>query len=99
MSTITIPSHLEPILELIQRAFPYGIDPDAYLSLLTLLEPELSDRNLALVIASLTNKEYSLVLNDIYHVKSHPSNNLEQIEAIRSLLNDNGFQTWLDQGE
>jgi hypothetical protein len=97
MSTITIPSHLEPTRELIQRAFPYGLERDAYLPLLTLLEPELSDRNLAIVIASLTSKEYSLVLNDIYHVKSHPSDNLEQIEAIRSLLNENGFQTWLEQ--
>jgi hypothetical protein len=98
MSTITIPSHLEPTLKLIQRAFSYGIDNDAYLPLLTLLEPELSDRNLAIVVASLTNKEYTQVLNDIYYVKSHPPNNPEQIEAVRSRLNENGFHNWLEQG-
>lgn len=97
MSTITIPSHLEPTRELIQSAFSCGIDNNAYLPLLTLLEPELSDRNLAIVIASLTNKEYFQVLNDIYHVKTHPSDNPEQIEAVRSRLNENGYQTWLEQ--
>jgi antitoxin component HigA of HigAB toxin-antitoxin module len=97
MSTITLPSYLESTRDLIQRTFPYGIDNDAYLPLLTLLEPELSDRNLAIVIASLTNKEYSQVLNDIYHVKSHPLNNPEQIEVVRSLLDENGLTTWLEQ--
>ncbi len=51
------------------RAFPHGIQSDVYFPLLTILEPELSDRHLASVIAALTDKEYSQVLNDIYHEK------------------------------
>jgi hypothetical protein len=34
----------------------------------------------------------------IYQIQSHPLNNPEQIEAVRSRLDENGFHDWLEQG-
>ncbi|MGK7937030.1 MAG: DUF3349 domain-containing protein [Xenococcaceae cyanobacterium] len=97
MQITTITPYLKTTRELIQRAFPHGIQSDVYFPLLNILEPSLSDRNLALVIASLTDKEYSQVLNDIYQVKSHPHNNSELLQSVQSQLNASGYQDWLDQ--
>lgn len=93
----TITPYLQTTKELIQRAFPRGIQPDVYFSLLTILEPSLSDRHLALIIANLTDKEYSQVLNDIYQIKSHPLNNSELLQSVQSQLNASGYQDWLEQ--
>ena len=90
--------------EILAKAFPDGIGDDLYLPLLTILEPELSDRNLASVIATVTGKEYPQVLNDIYKVKSEPFKDdilLAQTRsrlasAKASLLDACGYQQWLE---
>ena len=82
--------------KLIQRAFPDGIKEKWYLPLLTILEPEFSDRNLASVIATVSGKEYPQVLNDIYKVKSEPFKDITLLDEMRSLLNDSGYQQWLE---
>lgn len=93
----TITPYLQTTKELIQRAFPHGIQSDVYFPLLTILEPSLSDRHLASVISSLTNKDYSQVLNDIYQVKSHPHHNSKLLQSVQSQLNASGYQDWLEQ--
>lgn len=97
MQTTTITPYLQTTQELIQCAFPHGIHSDLYFPLLTILEPELSDRNLALVIANLTDKDYPQVLNDIYQVKSHPLINSELFQSVQTQLNASGYQDWLEQ--
>ncbi len=82
--------------ELITKAFPDGIEAKFYLPLLTILEPELSDRNLASVIATVTGKEYSQVLNDIYKVKSEPFEDDLLLTETKSLLDACGYQQWLE---
>ncbi len=99
-------TYLKTTQELILRAFPHGIQSDVYFPLLTILEPSLSglakrgseaDRNLALVIASLTDKEYSQVLNDIYQVKSHLRLNPQLLQSVQVQLDACGYQEWLEQ--
>jgi hypothetical protein len=99
MQTKTIPVTLQSIQKLLVNAFPTGVPSEQYIPLLTILEPELSDRNLALVIANITNKDYSEVLNDIYKLKSHQNQEQDTklIESVRSLLDTHGYQTWLEQ--
>lgn len=97
MHTTTTTPYLKTTQKLLQCAFPDGIHPQFYLPLLTILEPELSDRNLALVIANLTAKDYPQVLNDIYQVKSHPLNNPELLQSVQSQLDACGYQDWLEQ--
>ena len=96
MHTTTIPSYLKTIQDLLQLAFPNGVRSSFYFPLLTILEPEISDRNLAQIIVNVTNKDYSLVLNDIYRVKSNPFDDPELIQSVRSLLDAHGYQTWLE---
>ncbi|MDB9487714.1 hypothetical protein PN492_14355, partial [Dolichospermum circinale CS-537/01] len=60
---ITISPHLQSTYKLIQCAFPKGIEPQNYLPLLALLSEEMSDRNLAEVVAYYSGKDYSVVLN------------------------------------
>ena len=97
MPITTITPYLQTTQELIQRAFPHGIQSDVYFPLLTILEPELSDRNLASVIAALTDKEYSQVLNDIYQVKSHPQLNPQLLQSVQAQLDASGYQDWLEE--
>ena len=93
----TITPYLKTTKELLRRAFPHGIQSDVYFPLLTILEPELSDRNLASVIAALTDQEYSQVLNDIYQVKSHPLNNPPLLQSVQAQLDACGYQDWLHE--
>ncbi|HEY9802434.1 MAG TPA: hypothetical protein V6D25_18880 [Leptolyngbyaceae cyanobacterium] len=54
--------------KLIKCALHNGIKAEDYETLLALLSEEMSDRNLAEVIAYYVAKEYSVVLNDVYRV-------------------------------
>ncbi|BAT51892.1 hypothetical protein NOS3756_08230 [Nostoc sp. NIES-3756] len=78
----TIPPHLQSAYELIQCAFPNGIEAEDYEPLLALLSEEMSGRNLAEVIACYLGKEYSMVLNDVYRVQSI---NIPKADAVANL--------------
>ncbi len=95
MQSTTI-SFLKSTEELLTKAFPDGIEDELYLTVLTIIEPELSDRNLALVISNITEKKYPQVLNDIYKVKSQPIKDIILLNIVQSLLHNAGFQDWLN---
>jgi hypothetical protein len=64
----TIPAHLVSTYQLLQCAFPQGIEAQEYFPLLSILHEEMSDRSLAQVMSEFTGKEYPAVLNDVYRV-------------------------------
>lgn len=66
----SIAPHLLSTYRLIKYAFSDGIESEAYLPLLALLSDEMSDRNLAELVAHYTGKDYGVVLNDVYRVRS-----------------------------
>ncbi len=80
--------------QLIQSAFPQGIDDQSYAALLALLGEEMSDRTLAQVVADCTGKEYAVVLNDIYSVANQtvPS---PVLSAVKQRLQRHGYDNWL----
>lgn len=82
--------------QMIKCAFPNGIESSAYLVLLAILYDELSDRNLAEVIAYYTGKDYAVVLNDIYRVQSTDVSG-EAIAKIKSRLLSCGYENWLKE--
>ncbi len=92
----TIALHLKSIYELINRAFPQGISIESYFPLLTLLEPQMSDRNLAETIAYYKKIDYSEVLNDIYAVKSTSIPSTEAINKVKTRLQACGCEEWLN---
>ena len=95
---ITISSHLQSTYKLIQCAFPKGIEPQNYLPLLALLSEEMSDRNLAEVVAYYSGKDYSVVLNDVYRVQSIDLPTSEAIANLKKRLLICGYEQWLEEG-
>ena len=91
----TIPAHLASTYQLIQRAFPQGIDEQIYLPLLKILYEHMSDRSLAQVIAEYTEKDYYGVLNDVYRVGSIDAFSSEIIEFVKQKLISCGYEKWL----
>jgi hypothetical protein len=98
MMQITISSHLQSTYKLIQCAFLKGIEPQNYLPLLALLSEEMSDRNLAEVVAYYSGKDYSLVLNDVYRVQSIDIPTSEAIANLKKRLLICGYEQWLEEG-
>lgn len=97
MPIIDIEAHLLSTYELIECAFPNNIDSKSYFPLLALLYEELSDRNLAKVIAKYTGKDYHIVLNDIYGIASTDIPSQESIEKVKQKLLPCGYQEWLEE--
>jgi hypothetical protein len=95
---ITISPHLQSTYKLIQCAFPKGIEPQNYLPLLALLSEEMSDRNLAEVVAYYSGKDYSLVLNDVYRVQSIDVPAPEAIANLKERLLICSYEQWLEEG-
>ena len=92
-----IAPYLKSTCELIQRAFPKGIDSAHYFPLLALLNEEISDRNLAEAIAYCTEKPYPVVLNDIYAVRSTHSPASDAIALVKEHLLEYGYDRWLEE--
>jgi hypothetical protein len=95
----TIPSHLVSTYQLLQCAFPQGIEPQEYFPLLSILYEQMSDRTLAQVISELTGKEYSIVLNDIYRVGSStlPTEVETARPGVQQKLMHCNYETWLTE--
>jgi hypothetical protein len=95
---VTIAPHLQSTYQLIKSAFPNGIESQVYLPLLALLYDEMSDRNLAEVLAYYTGKDYGVVLNDVYRVKSTDIPIAEAITKVKQRLLACGYEDWLEKG-
>lgn len=94
----TIPPYLKSTYKLISCAFADGIEPEEYLALLAILDDELSDRNLAEVVAYCTGKDYRVVLNDVYSVNSTNLPKPEAILGVKQRLILCGYESWLKEG-
>jgi hypothetical protein len=91
----TIPAHLASTYQLIQCAFPQGIDEHKCLPMLSILYKNMSDRSLAQVIADYTGKDYHIVLNDIYRVGSMTTFSSEIIDSVKQKLMSCNYEQWL----
>jgi diketogulonate reductase-like aldo/keto reductase len=93
----TIAPYLLSTYQMIKRAFPNGIEPEAYLPLLAILDDELSDRNLAQIMAHYTGKDYATVLNDVYRITSTAIPIPEAIAKVKQRLLVCGYEEWLHE--
>ncbi|MEH2251649.1 DUF3349 domain-containing protein [Nostoc sp.] len=91
----TIPAHLASTYQLIQCAFPQGIDEQRYLPLLSILYKNMSDRSLAQVVAEYTGKDYHFVLNDVYRVGSMTNFSSEIMDSVKQKLMSCNYEKWL----
>lgn len=91
----TIPAHLASTYQLLQCAFPQGIDDQDYLPLLSILYEQMSDRSLVQAIAEFTGKEYHIVLNDVYHIGAIAAFSAEVTDPIKQKLIHCDYEKWL----
>src|SRR5689334_16883250 len=91
----TIPAYLASTYNLIECAFPEGIDEQRYWALLSILYKNMSDRSLAQVIAEYTGKDYYVVLNDVYRVGSMTDFSSEVIDSVKQKLMNCDYEKWL----
>ena len=89
----TIAPYLLSTYKLIERAFPEGVKEEDYRPLLVLLYEQMSDRNLAEVVAHYTGKDYHIVLNDVYGVQSMDV----PISKVKERLLACGYDDWLQE--
>lgn len=93
----TISAHLVSTYQLIQCAFPQGIEEHNYFPLLSLLCEHMSDRSLAQVIAEYTGKNFYVVLNQVYQVREMETFSANVNESIIKKLMDCGYDKWLSK--
>ncbi|ALF52363.1 MAG: DUF3349 domain-containing protein [Nostoc sp. TH1S01] len=93
----TISPHLVSTYQLLQCAFPQGIEDRQYLPLLSILYEHLSDRSLAQVVAEYTGKNYYVVLNDVYRVGTMETFSSEVIDSIKQILMNCNYEKWLSE--
>ena len=72
----------------------------SYNSIVVVFHDHLSNRNLAILIASL----YQAEENDIYFeidkiISNYHFQDIDEIRKVKELLNDNKFQDWVDSDE
>jgi hypothetical protein len=94
---VSVAPYLLSTYKLIRCAFPHGIDSESYFPLLALLDEHMSHRCLAQVIAQYTGKDYYLVLNDVYGVKSTHEPCSTAIAKVRARLLACGYSEWLEE--
>jgi predicted RNase H-like HicB family nuclease len=90
-----IPDSLFSTLTLLKSAYPFGIPSKAYLPLLRLLYEDMSDRNLAWVVGKLIGKADTQVLNDIYKAATLVEFKAPEVEHVRTVLAQHGYERWL----
>ena len=89
----TVPAHLKSTVEMIELAFPDGVNREQYFSLLHLLYDYMCDENLSIVMSYITGESTAVVANDIYGVKQREVNN-DSILAVKDKLVKAGFASW-----
>jgi hypothetical protein len=93
-TTSSWPTHLQTTVQLLRAGFPKGMSNEAYLPLLALLGTNLSDRNLADVMAHVFSLDRARVLHDIYRSRSTDAPSAETIEKVRQRLLPHGYVRW-----
>lgn len=91
---------LKTSFELLNRAFPDGIRDDEYLSVLTMLYPHMSDRNLAALVSEFTGRNHWRVLNDVFGVGGRIADGASDVDdSVRKRLVDAGYDDWAAEAD
>lgn len=78
---------------MLNEAYPCGINNEEYFSVLFLLYEHFSDRNLADLISNISGKDITLVVNDIYSSVSTKKPEITTIELVKAKLKRYGFSS------
>lgn len=88
-----IAEEMQPLLDILRSVFPDGaIAAPDYWALLTVLYDDMSDRQLASVVAELTNGVPVVVNNDIADAIAHARADDRDVTRVRQMLVDAGWR-------
>jgi hypothetical protein len=86
----------KPTVELILCAYPHGIPNVHYLTLLSILEKDMSIRALAGVIARIRGGHYSVYMNDVVEAKRF-SPDEGVLNTVMDKLMSCGYTKWVQE--
>ncbi len=93
MKEKAVPLHLVSTFNMLKKAFPKGIDYTFYFPVVYLLYDYMSDKNLADIISYFVDREYSIILNDIYSINKVAINEADK-RLVYEKLKSAGFDEW-----
>ena len=98
MTDETVPAHLQGSYRMLKAAFPEDIDRGDYITLLSLLHDEFSNRNLAELMSHCFGVDYHGALNDVYYVGSPEfKRDPEALGRMKQRLIPHGYLEWLKE--
>lgn len=80
------------MVEMLQRAFPNGLNDSEYLGVLACLYEDMSDENLSKVVAQFTGRNRLDVSNDIPVALSSIKANRATVEEVSARLRNAGWE-------
>lgn len=91
-----VPFYLKSTIAMVQTAFPSGVHADEQRALFWLLEPGLSFRNLAELMAHMKGSgSYAELLNEAYAVAERGPGDATILADVRRKLEGSGLSDWL----
>jgi len=82
---------LREVLEQLRRAYPRGVAEDDYMALLAVLGEDMSEENVAIVVAELIDRETAVVANDVAAAQSVRVPGPAARARVRSVLESTGW--------
>ncbi len=94
-----IPDYLRSTHELLQCAFPEGIEVEDYFPLIAILRGEghMSFRNIAVVLSAIMHKPYIEAYNDASGFQSDDISDQGDIERVKRRLASCNYEQWLKE--
>lgn len=83
---------LRKMLEQLRRAYPRGVPEDDYMPLLAVLADDMSEENVAAVVAELIDGETAVVANDAAAAQSVRAPGSVARARVRSVLESAGWR-------
>jgi hypothetical protein len=84
---------MQSSLNMLHAAYPQGLPDGDYLPLLALLYEHFSDRNLAELVAAISDRDAHRVLNDIYCACSTHKPDASQVARVQQHLQSHGLSS------
>lgn len=96
---MSIPTHLQSTVDLLNRAFGDIIEYDDYLALLAVLGEHMCEENIGITVAHQFGRHAAEVTNDLAKVQSTQPPPTDALQAVRSRLEKVGLEDWLKEDE
>ena len=96
MQSKYVPEHLKSTVDMIQTAFPNGVNREQYFSLLYPLYDYMCDENLAIVTSYIIEENTATITNDIWGIYQRTIDS-DCLSATKDSLLKSEFALWVNE--